>query len=485
MELIRAAVADLEEAAALYQRAEQAMKEEDPEGGYEEIGPSAETLRAETAAGHLYIQRENGALAAAVALAPQQDPEYIGIGWTCGVQPGVIRYLAVDPGAQKSGLGGGVMDDALQLLRGMGCDCVRCDTDARNGRAVRLLEKMGFRECGEFRREGCVHPFRGFDKPLKRETPLLPIRMTPAFRGGKLTPWGGEKLKTVWGKDLREIPTGESLEVSCIPGLESRDPLGRTLTELIREFGEKIAGRYADKPFPLLLKLIDAREALSVQVHPNDAYAAEKEGGKLGKTEAWLILDTPPGGGELVYGIKPGTTLGALREASREGKAVEKLLRRVRVQAGDVCYIPAGCVHAIGAGITLYEIQQSSDITYRFYDWDRTDSEGRRRELHLEKGLDVTDLKLLPMPVRVEKAYGGKRILKEQYFMLDVIRTDDSGVLPPIHDFGMMTVLEGQITLRWKNGRMKMRKGETCFLPRSLPEVTLRGKGAAAVSMPG
>ena len=97
----------------------------------------------------------------------------------------------------------------------------------------------------------------------------------------------------------------------------------------------------------------------------------------------------------------------------------------------------------------------------------------------------MADLSLKPMPVRVEKAYGGKRILKEQYFILDVIRTDDSGVLPPIYDFGMVTVFEGQITLRWMNGRMTLRKGETCFLPRSAPEITLRGKGALAVALPG
>ena len=106
---------------------------------------------------------------------------------------------------------------------------------------------------------------------------VIPIRMHPAFRGGKLTPWGGEKLRSVFGKDIQEIPTGESLEISCIPGLESRDDQGRTLTELIQEFGAAYAGRYAGRAFPLLLKLIDAREALSVQVHPDDDYAREQE----------------------------------------------------------------------------------------------------------------------------------------------------------------------------------------------------------------
>ncbi|MBR0387084.1 MAG: class I mannose-6-phosphate isomerase, partial [Clostridia bacterium] len=159
--------------------------------------------------------------------------------------------------------------------------------------------------------------------------------MHPAFRGGKLTPWGGEKLKTVFGKKTTEAITGESLEISCIPGLESTDDTGRKLSDLIAEHGSAWVGRYAGKAFPLLLKLIDAREALSVQVHPDDGYAREHEGGKLGKTEAWLILDCPEGA-ELVYGIRPGTSLETLKTASEAGSAVAPLLRRVKVQPGDV-----------------------------------------------------------------------------------------------------------------------------------------------------
>ena len=113
-------------------------------------------------------------------------------------------------------------------------------------------------------------------------------------------------------------------------------------------------------------KLIDAAESLSVQVHPDDAYAGRNEGGKLGKTEAWLILDAPEGSKNRIRDQKAGTTAAQLRTACEAGAAVEPLLRRVNVKPGDVCSIPAGCVHAIGAGILLYEIQQSSDVTYRF-----------------------------------------------------------------------------------------------------------------------
>ena len=312
----------------------------------------------------------------------------------------------------------------------------------------------------------------------------LPVRMHPAFRGGRLTPWGGDRLRTVFGKDIEEVPTGESLEVSCIPGLESRDDEGRKLTDLIAEHGAEWVGRYAGRTFPLLLKPIDAREPLSVQVHPDDSYAREREGGKLGKTEAWLILDCPEGA-ELVYGILPGTDLKTLEEACADGSAVAPLLRRVKVAPGDVCNIPAGTVHAIGAGIMLYEIQQSSDITYRFYDWDRVDAKGNRRELHLKKALDVTRLDFAPSPKHWEETPGVTRMLEEPFFSLDLIKAGEGETeLPGICDFGFLTALTEGLTLCWEGGETEMKKGESFFLPCAGPKLRVRGSGKAALSMP-
>ena len=312
-----------------------------------------------------------------------------------------------------------------------------------------------------------------------------PVRMHPAFRGGELTPWGGERLKTVFGKEISEVPTGESLEISCIPGLESRDDGGRKLTELIGEYGEAYVGRYAGKAFPLLLKLIDAREPLSVQVHPDDAYAGENEGGKLGKTEAWLILDCPEGA-ELVYGIQPGTDPETLERACEQGSAVAPLLRRVKVRPGDVCNIPAGTVHAIGAGILLYEIQQSSDVTYRFYDWDRVDQQGKRRELHIRKALDVTKLTFAPEPKHWDEAPGVTRMLEEPYFSLDLIRAENRETeLPALRDFGFLTALTEGLTLCCGETEIPMQKGESFFLPCASPRLSLKGSGKAALSMPG
>ena len=312
--------------------------------------------------------------------------------------------------------------------------------------------------------------------------PLAPILMSPAYRCGSATPWGGEGLRMMFGRDIPDARTGESLEISAIPGLESRDPEGRKLTDLIEEYGEQLTGPGFAHPFPLLLKLIDAKDRLSVQVHPDDAYAARVEG-KQGKTEAWHILFAAPGA-ELVYGVQPGTDKDALRKASQEGAAVEPLLRKVKVRAGQTYFIPAGTVHAIGAGIILYEIQQSSDVTYRFYDWDRRDANGNRRELHLDKALDVADLRCVPVPVRVEKAFGVKRVLSEPYFTLDMIRTDTMECLPPINGFGILTVTEGELELRFSGGYIRMKAGETCLLPNYAPVMALVGVGAAALAMP-
>jgi len=484
MELIQATEREAEELLAFYQHVADNMEEKGLQQWHWGRYPNEGMIREDIGKGDLYYMREGESLAAAVVLMTGQEPEYDSLRWTCGVRPGIFHRLAVHPSMQGAGYGGLVLDDVLQLLRRKGCDCVRCDTSEKNGHAIRLYEKLGFRRCGVIRWKDSAGDNITFDKPLKRETPLWPIPMKPAFRRGGDTPWGGSRLREKYGKDTEDPHTGESLEVSCIPGLESRDPLGRTIPEMIMEFGEKLVGNYADQPFPLLLKLIDVREQLSVQVHPNDTYAAARENGKFGKTEAWLVLDTPPGGGKLVYGVRPGTSLQEMRKACEEGSAVEALLNHVTVNAGDICYIPAGCVHSVGDGIMLYEIQQSSDLTYRFYDWNRTDQNGRKRELHLDKALDVADLRCTPVPVKVEKAFGVKRVLSELYFTLDLIRTDTMETVPAVHEFGILTVTEGKLELRFAGGSIGMKAGDTCLLPRNSPELVLVGEGAAALAMP-
>ena len=484
MEIYQATEKDLEELLDLYQRAADQMEAGGLKQWHWGTYPTEELIREDVARGLMYIQRVDGMLAGAVAVFNGTgEPEYDAVPWTGGLNPGYFHRLVIDPPMQGAGMAGGILDDLQQMLRRQGCDCIRCDTALNNKRAIRLYEKMGFTPCG-YIDWGNGETNVALNKPLKRETPLWPIRMVPAFRSGALTPWGGQRLKTIFGKDCPDEVTGESLEVSCIPGFESTDIMGRTLPEIISRYGEKMVGRYADKPFPLLLKLIDARTVLSVQVHPGDAYAAANEGGKLGKTEAWLIVDTPEGGGEMVYGIEPGTTMDRLKEACEKGSAVEPLLHRVKVRPGDVCYIPSGCIHAIGEGILVYEIQQSSDLTYRFYDWNRKDKNGNPRELHLKKALDVANLKLHPRPIHVERAFGTKRILNEAYFTLDVIQPEGTARVPEIKNFGMITAIEGKMTLWWTSGSVEMKPGDTFFLPASVPPLQVKGSGIAALAMP-
>ncbi len=480
--LIKATQSDFAAICALYQSVCAAMNAADNNQWVWGEYPNEAFLQESLAAGTLYIAKEESALLCAVTIDAHFDPEYEKVNWLFGTKPGAFHRLAIAPEHQGKGVGRKIIADVCEILLGMGCNTLRIDTYSANETAQKLYASLGMRKAGEVRFFHRPLPFYCYELPLTTTCPMLPLTMHPAFRGGKLTPWGGEKLRTVYGKPIAEVPTGESLEVSCIPGLESTDDTGVKLPDLIAKYGARFAGKYAEETFPLLLKFIDAAESLSVQVHPDDAYAGANENGKLGKTEAWLILDAPEGS-QLVYGIKNGTTLAELRTACEAGAAVEGLLRKVDVKPGDVCFIPAGCVHAIGAGIMLYEIQQSSDVTYRFYDWDRVDKNGNRRELHIDKALDVTDLDFTLDPIPAGDAPVA-RVLNETYFTLDLINVAGEQNVPAIHHFGMLTVLEGDLTLTWQGGSRKLIRGESLYVPAVSPLLTLTGNGRAALSMP-
>ncbi len=224
---------------------------------------------------------------------------------------------------------------------------------------------------------------------------MYPLSFRPIY---KEKIWGGEKLRTYFG---REIPAGskvgESWEISDhgadVSIIADGPWAGKSLRECMREapgevLGTAIASRSRDR-FPLLVKLIDASDRLSVQVHPGDGYAALNEAGELGKTEMWYVVQAD-GGAELICGLAAGVDREGFKRAV-EGGEIGNCLRRQGVKAGDVVFVPAGRVHAIGAGNLILEIQQNSDVTYRVYDWDRVGKDGRPRDLHLEKALEVID----------------------------------------------------------------------------------------------
>ena len=479
MHLTRAVQADMADVCALYQAVVAAMEAAGLDQWEWGRYPSEEIVATDIAKGEMYILREDAEIIAAVCINQVQDAEYAQLDWHYGIKPGLFHRLAIAPHCQGRGLGYQVLTDVCDVLRAQGCDCLRCDTYSHNSAALRLYDRFGMRRAKQFFFPWKEDPFVPFEKPLSDRCVMLPIRMQPAFRAGELTPWGGDKLRTLYGKAVPCVPAGESLECSCIPGLESRDETGTPLPELIARDGMRLVGRYADRPFPLLLKLLDAKDTLSVQVHPDDDYAAAHEG-KLGKTEAWLILHAEEGS-ELVYGLNPGVTTAQLKEACEQGAAVEGLLRRVRVKPGDVCFIPAGCVHAICGGIVLYEIQQSSDVTYRFYDWDRTDDKGRKRPLHIEQALAVTDLSCCLDPIEVSPA-SYMRVLDERYFTLDVLNVRRPLSLPVDGDVRILTGITGTLQLCWPGGQMQLNPGETLLLPVHSPGLELRGEGRVALA---
>lgn len=448
-----------------------------------EVYPSEAVLMEDVKAQTLYLMEENGEILSSFTINEEQHPLYLTLHWHFGVKPAVLHRLVVNPFRQHKGLGREAMAYAIRIAKELGHDCLRLDTYLKNTRAMALYEGIPMRKVGQVKFDHRTTLFQCYEMPLTDNCPLLPMKMRPHYRCAPELPWGGNKLKTIFGKDIPNDRTGESLEISVIPGKESRTENGEGLHELLTAYGEKLQGTEIKGPFPLLLKLLDAKDVLSVQVHPGDEYAAAHEGGKLGKTEAWVILQADPGA-ELVYGLVPGVTREELEKTAREGAAVEKYLRRVKVQEGDVCFIPAGCIHAIGAGIVLYEIQQSSDVTYRFYDWDRTDAAGQKRALHIRQAVDVADLAFRLDPVHRKPGTGFEPLLRNGVFELDRLHISGELLLDPDpRRFAFLTAMDS-LLLCWEGDALELKKGDSVLLPANRPALSLKGVGEALFAAP-
>ncbi len=298
--------------------------------------------------------------------------------------------------------------------------------------------------------------------------PLSPILLTPAFRHGKDTPWGGDRLRELFGKEIPEAPTGESLELSALPGLESRDRAGRRLPGLLAAYGEALRGTAVPADFPLLLKLLDAREALSVQLHPSSAYAGPRYG-KQGKEEAWVILSAGPGA-QLVLGFRNGVTKTDIENALATGDDLSDLLRFVPVRPGDAFLIPPGTVHAILGGIVLYEIQQSSDLTFRLHDWGRVGKGGKPREMHRKESLEVMDMGSRPRaaePVRMVSSEQGTMEMLFACSSFELMRLSHCDAMELPEDtrrFSVLTCLS-DAALECCGRKEQLKRGQTALLP--------------------
>ncbi|MBR1691823.1 MAG: cupin domain-containing protein [Lachnospiraceae bacterium] len=309
------------------------------------------------------------------------------------------------------------------------------------------------------------------------------FRLAPAYKDYL---WGGSRLSEQFGKDNHGKHIAESWELSTHPAGESviasGHSAGMTLTQYLQEEGKEILGWKCEpfERFPLLIKFIDARKRLSIQVHPGDEYALKVEG-EYGKNEMWYILDAAEGA--FVYaGFTEDMTEEECRRRIAEG-ALEEVLHKVPVKAGDVIFIEAGCVHAINEGILVLEIQQSSNATYRLYDYDRLDADGQRRPLHLDKAFANLNLKKKAVSTSPEgekeqkKGYVSQLLGECKYFSAIAYEVETRAELS-LDDstFTSVTFLEGEGTIATPGRQLAFRAGDSFFVTAGKKVLTIGGK---------
>jgi mannose-6-phosphate isomerase len=309
---------------------------------------------------------------------------------------------------------------------------------------------------------------------------FYPIRFEPVYKDYL---WGGGNLRK-YGKQLQDGKVAESWELSCHPDgmsiVQNGIFKGRTLQSLVEEFETQITGHPRKASFPLLVKLIDANDRLSVQVHPNDAYAQAHEG-EPGKNEMWYILDAKPDAC-LICDVKSGVTRADFEKAVLEDR-VEDCLQSIPVKAGDFINIPAGVVHAVGEGIVLAEIQQSSNSTYRIYDYHRTDAEGNPRALHLDKAMEVIRFNSENRTSRYDGLLyhpasncSSAVLVANEHFCVELLQVSGEIKLNTHNrQFHIHVCTEGEGKVAWDGGVMQFQRGETFLIPSALKEYALYG----------
>lgn len=308
-----------------------------------------------------------------------------------------------------------------------------------------------------------------------------PLQFKPIY---KEKIWGGKRMGSLLGKDTGHLPNcGESWEISGVAGDVSTLTDGTAnLQQLLEQHqgsltGKRVYARHGDE-FPLLIKFLDADEDLSVQVHPNDLQARERHN-CLGKTEMWYILYAEKDA-ELVVGFERDTQA-ANYVAAVASNQVMDLLHREKVQPGDVLYIPAGRIHTIGKGIVLAEIQQSSDITYRIYDFDRTDAAGNKRELHTDQALGVLDFRSYPSykAVYVDQLNTPVFLAGGAYFhthKLWLNKAMERNLLA-LDTLVIYLCIAGSCHIHAGAGSVQLQKGQSCLIPACIADVQLQPEG--------
>ena len=310
---------------------------------------------------------------------------------------------------------------------------------------------------------------------------LYPLKFAPIYMD-KI--WGGQKIKTDLGKDFGNLPNcGESWEISGVSGhvsLVSEGFLaGNSLEELIEVYmGDLVGDRVYEKfsvEFPLLIKFIDANDDLSVQVHPNDQMARERHQA-YGKTEMWYVLQADPGAKLNVGFNKPVDANEYLQKLS-SGELMD-ILNFTEVKPGDIFFMPAGRVHAIGKGILLAEIQQTSDITYRIFDYDRKDAEGNERELHTDLALEAIDFtwhkdfrtEYVPEPNK------SREVVSCDYFKTSILEFDHplEKDIYELDSFVIYICVEGEYEIAGTETPVRAKKGETVLIPASMHQFALK-----------
>lgn len=319
---------------------------------------------------------------------------------------------------------------------------------------------------------------------MKKNQPML---LRPS---GKDYIWGGNRLNDEFEKNMECTPLAETWECSTHPDgpsfVASGEFEGKELSEVLKLHPEYLGERHkGETSLPILIKFIDAKKNLSVQVHPTDDYAGEKEQGQLGKTEMWYVLDAGKDA-NLIYGLSRGCTKEELRKAIEHG-TVTKYLQKVPIHKDDVFFIPAGTIHAIGAGALVAEIQENSNLTYRLFDYDRVDKDGKKRELHVEKALDVANLNSSAeprQPLRVLKYRQGiasELLSRCKYFEVYrmLINTERRQIVHYRADelaFRVLLCVNGCGTITFDRNVMPFYKGDCVFVPADSSTLTLHGQ---------